>query len=83
MNSPTYQQALEWCNEWMHQNHPDVEKLTESMWGDEFTEWTFRLNPFECPMFLKYSTDSGVDIFDFIIPPTKDDFFTVLRILDK
>ena len=36
-----------------------------------------------CPMFLRYSTDLGVDIFDFIIPSTKQDFFSVLNILDK
>lgn len=86
MNNPTHQQALEWCTEWMQQNHPDVKPLVSISsinWEAEFTEWKVRLNPFECPMFLKYSSAFGVDIFDFIIPPTKDEFFTVLRILDK
>lgn len=86
MTQPTYQQALEWASEWMKENHPEVKPLVSISsinWEAEFTEWKVRLNRFGCPMFLRYSTDLGVDIFDFIIPPTKQDFFAVLNILDK
>ena len=84
--TPTYQQAIEWASEWMKENHPEVKPLVSISsinWEAELTEWKVRLNLFGCPMFLRYSTDLGVDIFDFIIPSTKQDFFAVLNILDK
>jgi len=87
MNNPTHQQALEWCTEWMQQNHPDVKTLVSISsinWGDEFREYIIYQGKFEELRFKCVSIEVGSTlIFDFIIPPTKDEFFTVLRILDK
>lgn len=84
MNNPTYQQAIEWASEWMHQNHPDVETIEDGIWANEFVEYDVFVGDFECVRFRKEGIEIRSSVhYNFIIPPTKDDFFTVLRILDK
>ena len=84
--TPDYQQALEWATEWITEKHPEI-LLVENCndyWANEFTEFHFFKDEFETPCIRKVSVEIfDITIFRFIIPATKQEFFSVLNILDK
>jgi len=90
----TYQQALEWATEYFKEKRPEFEpiKLYKKgadeigmvVWGDEFVEYDLFLDDFETPTLQLVSIEvARVPVFQFIIPATKEEFFTVLNILNK
>ena len=81
-----YEQSLEWINEYLASKHPELtpyEKHGNQYWLNEFTEFVIFQSDFECNFFGKRSVEVGKIVFSFIIPPTKEEFFAVLLILDK
>ena len=90
----TYEQALEWATEYFKEKRPDFEPIklykkgTDEIgmvvWGDEFVEYDLFLDDFETPTLQLVSIEvTRVPVFQFIIPATKEEFFTVLNILNK
>ena len=84
---PTFEQALIWTTHWMEARHPTFTPeslLGDTYWGDDFVEYVLCDNEMTGPYLKATSIEiAEIPIFRFIIPKTKDDFFTLLNILDK
>jgi len=85
---PTFDQALTWIQEWIKERHPTKEmfKVSKSRreWCDEFSEYVLLMGDFEEARLRLQSVEIvQYPIFEFPVPATKEELFTVLSILDK
>jgi hypothetical protein len=81
-----YEQSLEWATEWLRAKGSflEIEDEEQNTWADDWSDYCLYSGDFETVRFQKEQVEiSNIVIFDFIIPPTKEEFFAVLNILDK
>jgi hypothetical protein len=80
----TYEQAHSWAADWKDEYHPELERFTRGIWLNDFVEYSLRENDFGVPYFKKESIEIRNElIFQFIVPATKEEFFTVLSVIDQ
>ncbi len=83
----TYEQALAIVKKYMAEKHPDIpllySKPQSARYGNESAEYTLVVGDFECVYFWKQSVETASEIFTFIMPATKEEFLTLMEILDR
>jgi len=86
--TPTFQDAVSWTTEWMTEKHPfpELKRHNVHIWCNDnfmYRVITDKSKPNNL-LFIKDLMDGSCDwVFKIIIPPTKEEFFTLLNILDK
>jgi hypothetical protein len=72
----TYEQAHSWALEWLESKGKKM--------SNEYVEYELNEGDFELIWFRKTSIELvEIQVFNFIIPATKEEFFTVLNVIDK
>lgn len=83
----TLQQATEWLQEYFQINKmyfPFEEiKDSYSYWENEVCAWELDVYSKRCKLVVDYNHLYKNKFYNFIIPDTKEEFFTVLNILEK
>lgn len=81
----TLQQATEWLQEYFQINkmYFPVEKIKNnySYWENEVCEWELDIYSEKAKIVVEYNDQNK--FYNFIIPKTKEELFTVLNILEK
>lgn len=80
-------EATEWLQEYFQINkmYFPVEKIrsTYSYWENEVCTWELDLYSRKCKLIVEYNELYKNKFYTFIIPNTKEEFFTILNILEK
>jgi hypothetical protein len=83
----TLEQATEWLQEYFQINkiYFPLEKIKKdySYWKNEVCEWELDIYSKECKIVVSYDEKYKNKFYNFIIPNTKEELFTVLNILEK
>lgn len=83
----TLQTATEWLQEYFQINkiYFPVEEIEEhySYWENEVCSWELDKYSGKCKVVVDYDNLYKIKFYNFIIPDTKEELFTVLNILEK
>lgn len=83
----TLEQATEWLQEYFQINkmYFPVEEIKKnySYWENEVCNWELDTYSGKCKVVVDYDNLYKIKFYNFIIPDTKEELFTVLNILEK